>query len=301
MVNLLLALIILIKSFGEKYFDRHILTNYIAVLILWAIISTITHARFYQERDLIDMKILLNNLQSEDDLNAVSLFSDIESGISNDKELKHLFNISLPNTNTEGINDFIKKKYFSGYLSKYEFKAYYYDQNNIPLNPNSQNRINEYREKVINKSIKVTQNFYRASAELGTHEYFSIIPVTIDQNRIVNVIINLSNKDFSYTVPYPEILTDMRINNSQYYNKGEYSIALYKGGSLVTQFGKYTYENNLRGLKGHPGNTLKYWTGTHTCIWLMLPIPFRPISLASRSLLSGTMSPQLLSYFWYFS
>jgi len=257
LVNLLLALIILIKSFGEKYFDRHVLTNYIAVLILWAIISAITHARFYQERDLIDMKILLNNLQSEDDLNAVSLFSDIESGISNDKELKHLFNISLPYTNTEEINNFIKKKYFSGYLTKYEFKAYYYDQNNMPLNPNGQNRINEYREKVINKSIKVTQNFYRASAELGTHEYFSIIPVTIDQNRIVNVIINLSNKDFSYTVPYPEILTDMRINNSQYYNKGEYSIALYKGGSLVTQFGKYTYENNLRGLKGGPGEYIE--------------------------------------------
>ncbi len=257
LVNLLLALIILIKSFGEKYFDRHILTNYIAVLILWAIISTITHARFYQERDLIDMKILLNNLQSEDDVNAVSLFSDIENGITNDKELKHLFNISLPYTNTDAINDFIKKKYFSGYLSKYDFKAYYYDQNNIPLNPNSQNKINEYREKVINKSIKVTQNFYRASAELGTHEYFSIIPVTIDQNRVVNVIINLSNKDFSYTVPYPEILTDMRINNSQYYNKGEYSIALYKGGSLVTQFGKYTYENNLRGLKGAPGEYIE--------------------------------------------
>jgi len=257
LVNLLLALIILIKSFGEKYFDRHILTNYIAVLILWAIISTITHARFYQERDLIDMKILLNNLQSEDDVNAVSLFSDIENGITNDKELKHLFNISLPYTNTDAINDFIKKKYFSGYLSKYDFKAYYYDQNSIPLNPNSQNKINEYREKVINKSIKVTQNFYRASAELGTHEYFSIIPVTIDQNRVVNVIINLSNKDFSYTVPYPEILTDMRINNSQYYNKGEYSIALYKGGSLVTQFGKYTYENNLRGLKGVPGEYIE--------------------------------------------
>lgn len=257
LVNLLLALIILIKSFGEKYFDRHILTNYIAVLILWAIISTIMHARFYQERDLIDMKILLNNLQSEDDVNAVSLFSDIENGITNDKELKHLFNISLPYTNTDAINDFIKKKYFSGYLSKYDFKAYYYDQNSIPLNPNSQNKINEYREKVINKSIKVTQNFYRASAELGTHEYFSIIPVTIDQNRVVNVIINLSNKDFSYTVPYPEILTDMRINNSQYYNKGEYSIALYKGGSLVTQFGKYTYENNLRGLKGVPGEYIE--------------------------------------------
>lgn len=257
LVNLLLAIIILIKSFGEKYFDRHILTNYIAVLILWAIISAITHARFYQERNLIDMKILLGNLQSEDDVNAVSLFSDIESSIANDKELKHLFNISLPNTNTEGITDFIKKKYFSGYLSKYEFKAYYYNQNNVPLNPTSQNRINEYREKVINKSIKVTQNFYRASAELGTHDYFSIIPVTIDQNRIVNVIVNLSNKDFSYTVPYPEILTDMRINNSQYYNKGDYSIALYKGGSLITQFGKYTYENNLRGLKGASGEYIE--------------------------------------------
>lgn len=257
LVNLLLALIILIKSFGKKYFDRHILTNYIAVLILWAIISAITHARFYQERNLIDMKILLSNLQSEDDVNAVSLFSDIESSIANDKELKHLFNISLPYTNTEVINDFIKKKYFSGYLSKYEFKAYYFDQNNVPLNPNNQDKINEFREKVINKSIKVTQNFYRAGAELGTHEYFSIIPVKIDQKRIVNVIVNLSNKDFSYTVPYPEILTDMRINNAQFSNKGDYSIALYKAGSLMTQFGKYTYENNLRGLKGEPGEYIE--------------------------------------------
>src|SRR5690606_5130300 len=97
-----------------------------------------------------------------------------------------------------------------------------------------------------------------------------------------------------------EILTDMRINNSQYYNKGDYSIALYKGGSLVTQFGKYTYENNLRGLQGAPGQYITVLDRDAYLHMAYIANKF-PLTLsANRNLLFGTTSPLHPSSFSYF-
>jgi len=192
------------------------------------------------------MKVTVNQLEAEDDLNATALFVDLERKITADEGLRQSFAISLPNTQIDIINDYIKNTYFSGYLSKFEFNGYYY-YNDQALGNYENNKIDEYREKVINKSTKVqqTEHFYRVRSDLGTHEYFLQfdIPVDTTEDRVVQVFINLKNRAYGTTMPYPEILSDSKVEFIRNYQSNATSFALYRDGALVTQNGSFTYPN----------------------------------------------------------
>lgn len=240
LVNILLALIILIRSFNSLLKSRYRLATHIVVIILLSVIFSIYHGHFYKMKKLDNMRLFISNLEAEDDINAVSLYTEIEKDILEDAQLKHLFKISLPNTNTQTINEYIEQKYLSGYLSKYEFMGFYY-HNNKELGRYKNNKIEEYREKVIKNSLKISNNFYRLNSELGTHEYFSIINLPIDQQNTVSLYLNLKNRSFNNSVPYPEILVDSRLNNIEVASFNNSSIGLFKDGNLITQYGKYNY------------------------------------------------------------
>src|SRR5690606_9041144 len=149
------------------------LPTFILTLVFLAFMATSVYMRSVHDKVEQEMKVTLGQLEAEDDFNALALFVDLEKDILKDEQLKQLFTISLPNTQTDIINQYLKTHYFSGYRSKLEFNSYYYyDQR--PLEHYNSDKIEEYREKVINNSTKVpqTQNFYRVRSELGTHEYF---------------------------------------------------------------------------------------------------------------------------------
>ncbi|UZJ64833.1 hypothetical protein OKW96_00415 [Sphingobacterium sp. KU25419] len=129
---------------------------------------------FFQDEKSGEYEAFISNLEAEDDINAISLYTEIEKDILNDEQLKHLFKISLPNTNTQTINEYIEQKYLGGYLSRYEFMGFYYN-NNKELAHYKNNKVEEYREKVIKNSLKISNNFYRLNSELGTHEYFPLL------------------------------------------------------------------------------------------------------------------------------
>ncbi|MEJ5148629.1 MULTISPECIES: HAMP domain-containing sensor histidine kinase [Sphingobacterium] len=246
LVNILLALIILIRSFNSFLKKKFRLATHIIVIILLSTIFSIYHGHFFKMKKLENMKLFISNLEAEDDINAISLYTEIEKDILNDEQLKHLFKISLPNTSTQTISEYIEKKYLSGYLSRYEFLGFYYN-NNKELAPYKNNKVDEYREKVIKNSLKISNNFYRLNSELGTHEYFSIINIQIDKQNTVSLYLNLKNRSFNYSLPYPDILVDSRLNKMEAQSFNNSSIALFKDGNLVTQYGKYNYPSHDNG------------------------------------------------------
>lgn len=243
LVNILLALIILIRSFNSLLVAKFKLATHIIVIILLSVIFSVYHGHFFKMKKLENMKLFISNLEAEDDINAVSLYSEIEKDILNDEQLKHLFKISLPNTNTQTISEYIEKKYLSGYLTRYEFIGFYYN-NNKELARYKNNKVEEYREKVIKNSLKISNNFYRLNSELGTHEYFSIINLQIDDRNTVSLYLNLKNRSFNYALPYPDILVDSRLTKIETQSFNNSSIALYKDNNLVTQYGKYNYPSH---------------------------------------------------------
>ena len=243
--NVLVGLLIMIRSFDYAMFKDNNLSTHVVSLVTLALISTIKYAEAVKETQQEQMKVTLMTLESDDDVEAISRFSEIENSLLNDQQLKHLIEISLPNTDTKVINEYLKQKYLDGYLSKYEFRGYYY-YNETPLGKYSGNKIEEYREKVINKSIKVNETnlFYKAQTEIGTYEYFCIVSIPLANEQSISLILDLKSKAFNPNFPFPVLIESQSVEGNSPQRVIKDSFALYKNGNLVTQNGKYTYPNS---------------------------------------------------------
>lgn len=243
--NVLVGLLVMIRSFDHSMFKENNLSTHVVSLIILSLISTIKYAEAVKETQKEQMKITLTTLESDDDIEAISRFSEIENKLLSDHQLKHLIEISLPNTDTKVISEYIKGKYLSGYLSKYEFRGYYY-YNETPLTKYSTNKINEYREKVINKSIKVNETnlFYKVQTEIGTYEYFCIITIPLANEQNISLILDFKSKAFNPNFPFPVLTESQSAEGVSPQRVIKDSFALYKNGNLVTQNGKYTYPNS---------------------------------------------------------
>lgn len=243
--NIFLAGVIMLRAYSKVKVSLS-LSTFILTLVFLAFMTTSVYMRSLADKVEREMKVTINQLEAEDDLNATALFADLEDKIISDRNLRQSFAFTLPNTKTDVINDYIKHTYFSGYLSKFEFNGYYY-YNNQPLGNYDNNKIEEYREKVINKSTKVlqTDHFYRLRSDLGTHEYFLQfdIPINETEDQMVQVFINLRNRAYGTALSYPEILSDSKVKFIHNFQNNATSFALYRNGTLVTQNGSFTYPN----------------------------------------------------------
>src|SRR5690606_3463269 len=96
------------------------LAVYVAVLLLFATISSLKQGVFQEEKQQAQQLMSLQKLESADDPNAVLLFMDIEQKINQDPELIDFIND--PGTlDFQLINEDFRKTYFGGYLTRYDF------------------------------------------------------------------------------------------------------------------------------------------------------------------------------------
>src|SRR5690606_41227568 len=93
------------------------------------------------------------HLLAEDDVNAVSLFIDLEKNIVHDYRLRKLFSLDDSIPDIPYITDYIKTRYMSGYLSRFEFQAFYYDNDGTPLETYPVVTLAEYRDNLIKSTI----------------------------------------------------------------------------------------------------------------------------------------------------
>lgn len=254
--NVLIGLLIMIRSFDQSIFKENNMSTHVVSLVVLAIMSTIKYAEAVKSTQQEQMKLTLTTLESEDDVEAIAHFSEIESSLLNDQQLKHLIQISLPNTDAKVISEYLKRKYLNGYLSKYEFRGYYYF-NDQPLANYTGNKIVEYREKVINRSIKVgeTNLFYKVQTEIGTYEYFCIASIPLDNEQTISFILDFKSKAFNPNFPFPVLTESQSEEGIRPQRVIKDSFAFYKNGSLVTQNGKYTYSNTD---SGYPKKTHEF-------------------------------------------
>lgn len=246
---ILLGIFLLIRTFKVHTFaSSYKLSIFISTVILLAAITSVSTNQYTNSKKEETMKQSISHLMAEDDLNAISLFIDLEVNINNDDDLSNLLNLDKVNRNITTITEYIKGKYLSGYLSKFESQISIYDNEGKALETYTNNKASQYREDVIKSAIKIplTNNFYRLKSELGSHEYFTQISIPYGNNIDKNYHIYLSLKNLSYStsLPYPEVLSDNRVTAWQFENLQTDSYALYKRNKLVTQYGKYSYDDN---------------------------------------------------------
>lgn len=248
---ILFGVLILLRTYRTYKFSLpYKLSIFIVSVLLLSSISVVSYDYYNTIRKKEGMKLAVTHLLAEDDTNAVSLFMDFEKELKEDHKLATLLSFNDTISDAHFIEDYIRTRYLNGYLSKFEFKAYFYNNEGIPLDHYGIDKANEYREKVIKNAIKIpyTDNFYRLKSELGSLEYFThiTIPYLNSPDKVFNVYVNLKNLSFGTLIPYPEILSDNRVMNKQFDQFQGNSYAFYKDGGLVTQYGNFDYPNNDR-------------------------------------------------------
>lgn len=247
--GMLFGVLIFLRTYKTYNFSSpYQLSTFILTVLLFSAISVISSSHYNEIKKTERMKQSISHLLAEDDVNAVSLFIDMEKNIVGDDRLSKLLSLHENVHDIPYITDYIKTRYMSGYLSRFEFQAFYYDNEGKPLENYTVNKPAEYRENVIKSAIKIpfTNNFYRLRSELGTHEYFThlSIPYADDPDKFHHVYLNLRNLSYSTSLPYPEVLADNSSTPWQFDVFGNNSYALYKGSNLVAQYGTYNYAEN---------------------------------------------------------
>lgn len=245
LINVLIGILIMMSSFDKSILKYNNIYTQIITILTIACITTIKYADAINANNKEHMKLMLLNLESDEDVEAVSLFASIESKLKKDERLKKLIEIASRHPNTYLIDEYIQKNYLAGYLANYNFSTYYYF-NGLPLGDYISNPLIDFREKVISNANKVTntETFYKSKTEIGYYDYFSLLSLQDEQGNSYSVIINLKKSLTNIATFIPFLNKNISSDYQQNDKIKDFSFAIYKDGDLISQNGKHTYSNN---------------------------------------------------------
>ncbi|HWV72300.1 MAG TPA: HAMP domain-containing sensor histidine kinase [Pseudosphingobacterium sp.] len=233
----LFSIIILLRAYTFYNNHQFNLVVFIATLLLFACIASLKQTEFINDKALEAQKLTLQKLESADDPDAVFIFYSIENNVAKDHYLINYFQ-APERYNAHVLNDYIKQKYFSGYLSRYEYNIYELTEN-YPAGTKGYQKLAYYKQKIESGSIKVSEYFYRINNNFGSLLYFGLIPIIVEGKEVGTTLIELTSKAFERYVSFPEVLSNGRLNRQE--NLEQYSFALYRDGKLVNQFGDHLF------------------------------------------------------------
>lgn len=240
--TLFLCLAIVFLRAVQVYAGKHLtLFNILLVLLLFSVICSIKKNIFIHDKDVENMQLSLQRLEDADDINAITLFLKTEKEIKEDPILIDYFS-NQERYNSQLVNDYIRKTYFSGYLSKYEFGLLVQPMDGKVMTDSvAVKRMDAYRKQVELGAIKVSNNFYRGNKGFGLLHYFAVIPINGKNDEDTGLlVIDLANKLYEEYTHFPPVLAE---GNFDYKNEFENkSLAIYKNGKLVNQVGSHTFE-----------------------------------------------------------
>jgi len=241
-VNVLIGLIVLVRALDNSMFRENNISTHVISLVALAFITAIVFSQFYKSSQEQQLKQTITLLKSNDDPEAIVQFDSVEKDILKDDYISKILQFTYPAIDGKYLTSYIKRKYLNGYLSKYDFQGYYY-LNDQPVESYNSNKINDYREKVINSTkVNSSSSFYKYSTEIGTLEYFAVIKIPLASENEFTMIFNFTNKAFNQVLPFPIILNaDKNEQQLNQKNLSEDSYAFFKNGTLITQNGKYVY------------------------------------------------------------
>jgi len=222
------------------------LVIFLFTTLLFAIIASIKLASFQYIKERAQRQEIAKRLESADDPNAVLLFFSLEQDLLNDDHLTEYF--GEQRENKEELQTNLRKLYFDGYLSRYEFNIYPFWEG---AQEQDQNAVNHFKQLVVSGSIKVSEYFYRVNNTFGLQHYFALIPVRRDSQSLGTLAVELKSKTFKEQGSFPEVLADGKIDTDDELNN--YSFAFYSNGRLLNQNGTYIYNLVNNDFKGKVG------------------------------------------------
>ncbi|OAQ39237.1 hypothetical protein A5893_11260 [Pedobacter psychrophilus] len=237
--TLIFALVFII---GRGIYTNNGKVVFPAVVMISFIFATIVSVKlntFESFKELEVRKTLLQKLENPTDSYALIAFDEIEDGIQEESAI--IANLKSGKANTKELITLIGNKYLSGYLNKFNFKVFLFNQNDSLINQSNNQSIKDFKDLVENKSNKVTDYFYRKNNTFGNQNYFAIIPLKTDSNVIGTLVLDLKSKTLERFGAFPHILQNGIINPQSEFL--DYSYAFFENKKLLTQYGSYIYDD----------------------------------------------------------
>lgn len=233
-----LIAIVYLKCIYQGKEGKFNLAVFVALLFLFAGVASIKQNSFDEKRLQDNQLLALQKLESSEDPNAVLLFLDIEKEIIENNELVNYFS-AQGGGDAALLKEELRKNYFSGYLSKYDYSAYILSADSQYNSQPDLSKLAYFKDMVIAGSKKVSTNFYRLKSNVGYINYFALIPILDNDEILGTYVVELKNKSLGGYASYPEILFNGTIEVSDDYDL--YSYAYYYHGVLKEQHGLYLY------------------------------------------------------------
>jgi two-component system nitrogen regulation sensor histidine kinase NtrY len=209
----------------------------VIVLLTFSVIISVKLSIFHIQKELEQRKSMVRGLESANDPYAVLLFSDLEQKIIKDDFIINAF--INGNNDKRPLNNYLQKFYFNGYLSKYNFTIFEYGSKNLP-EEKSNKSIEDYAGLIASGSSKITQYFYKNNNTFGFQNYFSLLPITLNNKVLGTLVIELKSKNILDSYSFFPVLAGSKVKPD---NKlVNYSFAYYNNGHLVSQYGDYIYD-----------------------------------------------------------
>lgn len=210
-----------------------------------------TSIKYTKYKDIKERSLrepLARKVQSSEDPNAI-----VALGALGDEIVKDRFLTSYFSQNRKGSYAVLKnhiKDYLDGYLSRYDYQIYPYDNMGEAIENADTPPISKYKNLVEAGSVKIDGSnfFYQVNNTFGYQDYFGIISVVGKGSILGTLVLELRSKPYNYNNRLPDLLGDQKLIKDEDF-KG-YSIAFYNNNELLNQSGNYTYPLNGSMFKG---------------------------------------------------
>ncbi|MBI1221572.1 MAG: GHKL domain-containing protein [Bacteroidetes bacterium] len=215
----------------QNYFQR-----IVAILFIVSVFASSLIYRTIHDKEKKYRMALAERIISPKDLNAESVFLDIETKLEYDGFIKNYFR--SPVLQKSQLEKRIKQLYFTGYLSRYEMDIYDFDTLGNPFKEMNDFPYS-YLEEVYNSRTQSTlsNHFYFVNDPTLRFGYIAKYEVCTDKATLGKLFILLKPK----FVQDEKIFTELLSNTESQTDLSNYSYAIYQDGALINQSGAYPY------------------------------------------------------------
>ena len=233
-----IAISVMATLFSKKYLQNFTLSYLIIFVSITSLYSLIVIYHSTSEKEREQQKSLAITLVSEHDPAAEVFLGEIQKQISVDPVIPKLL------IEKEGLEDYIKQTYFSGYFQKYivninvcsgEDSLYIVDEDRTAL------CFPFFDDMIKSQGVQIPgTNFYFMDNMNGRISYTGVFnyPLSAESSG-VSIFIDIDSDLLFEGIGFPELLIDKTMTKPEVYKKFDY--AKYYGGELTDKYGDYNY------------------------------------------------------------
>lgn len=213
-------------------------------LAAFSIQGALSIRRFVEEERIESQFRFASQYLIDRDVMAEYLLHETAGRVMNDAFIQS--RLSNPLLNKSTIREKVRQIYLSPYFDRFEIQIYLYSPTGQSFEGLEQPDFNELSSDVFTVSNTTEYDmvyFVRSAPGDMSKHYFVNVPIQRGNQRLGQIVLELSLKRVIPKSVFPELLVDDRF--AEYFQNRDKSFAFVKSGQIITSFGDYNYERDF--------------------------------------------------------